>query len=353
MRLLQVAADGANGGGTTHVLQLLRCLSAKHEVAVATESNSYLLQQAKQLGIKTYDYDFMKSRFSGKAVSALSRAEEDFRPDITHCHGGRAAFFASFSRSQVRRIYTVHGYHFERKPFLPRIFGKWAEQRNAARSDVVLFVSKYDQSLAARQRLVASTKRQHVIYNGIPDPQVASEPNGNSDGPIGFVGRLVEQKHPELFLETLKRVPDVRAEIVGDGELKAALLEKIEAEGLSDRVHLHGGLPHREALSTMARFSTLVMPSRWEGLPILLLEAMALRVPIVATRVGGIPELIEHEKTGFLANESAQELAEFVSRVRNNPAERLAIVEAAKERVSSVFSEKAMVSSILEVYESL
>ena len=115
-----------------------------------------------------------------------------------------------------------------------------------------------------------------------------------------------------------------------------------------------GPLPHDRTLEVLSTLGVLVMTSRWEGLPILALEAMCAEVPIVATAVGGLPEIIEDGRSGMLVGtRSPDEIAAAVRRVTEDQEFRKLIIRNARERVQTLFSEDRMLAEIQKVYEQV
>ena len=150
-----------------------------------------------------------------------------------------------------------------------------------------------------------SADRICAIPNGVdcPDPQCLPAVGTRPGKTLLFVGRLTEQKDPMCLLSAFLKLPEslkasTQLTFVGDGPLRAALGERIQQEGLEERVRLAG---HRADVVEMMRESTvLVLPSRWEGLPNVVLEAMANGLPVVASHVDGVGELISDGQTGWL-----------------------------------------------------
>jgi len=190
-----------------------------------------------------------------------------------------------------------------------------------------------------------------VIYCGIhcEDIPVA---NAGDRRQLGFIGRLVEQKDPLLFLDCVELLPGYEAFLVGGGELEKKVKTEIARRGLSN-VTMLGSLPRRETLRALSQCAVLVMTSRWEGLPILSLEAMCAGVPLVAVDVGGIGEAIEDGQSGVLVrNRSANALADAVRRVAENESFRDSVIANARNRVRELFSEDRMFLEIRKIYES-
>lgn len=363
MKILHFVCDGAPGGGTNHVVQLLTRLGraeqdadrsetecdldgSEIECALLTEDGTYLAEIAEGLGVQTFVGSFFRSRTDRAAATRVKEVIAKFQPDIVHCHGGRAAFFYGRLKDPTTSFYTVHGFHFKRKSILPRWFGWAGELFSIRRADHVVFVSHYDQKLAVSARLLPQNKSHRVIHNGIAQPK--AEKGGRSLG-VGFVGRMVFQKHPELFLDVIQRLPNVQAVMGGDGELEPEIRKLVQQRGLSDRLQLLGGLPHTEALDVIANLDVLVMTPRWEGLPLLPLEAMLLGVPVVSTPVGGIPEVIDHNVSGWLGS-TADELAEGVDKIVNDDAYRQNIIEQARNTAQSKFAQQEMVNQLRGFY---
>jgi glycosyltransferase involved in cell wall biosynthesis len=144
-----------------------------------------------------------------------------------------------------------------------------------------------------------------VLYNGVEVPDSPANAASRSDGQfrILFVGRLARQKRPQDLVQAVTQLPAellqrTCVDILGAGELELELRNAIAASGLEDRVHLHGYQSDVEPWWATA--DLLVLPSAWEGLPNVVLEAMTHRVPVIAASVDGVREVIEHDETGWL-----------------------------------------------------
>ncbi|WP_374045207.1 glycosyltransferase family 4 protein [Pseudomonas donghuensis] len=184
-----------------------------------------------------------------------------------------------------------------------------------------------------RQAGVAEAKLQ-VIPNGLPDAQALPERrHGDGRWLAGYVGRLSREKGPDLFLDALiplcQRHPQLAAVMLGDGPERKALQARIDAAGLSERIRLPGYQTDMRAW--MARLDALVISSRTEGTPMILLEAMQDGVPVVAFGVGGIPDVIEHGHSGLLARPLAvDELAMQLEALMLDPAQAGELITRAR-----------------------
>jgi glycosyltransferase involved in cell wall biosynthesis len=349
MRVLEVVADGDPGGGTTHVVQILEGLRQEYSLGLVTQRESYLSHHAESLGVPVFGMDFFRSRLDPRAPIRLSRIVQEFDPQLVHLHGGRAAFFAALASPKAPTIYSVHGYHFLHKNTVMRRLALSAERLAARRAKEIVFVSRYDASVAEDYKIASATGRRTIILNSVPLP----EGSGAHADPrhVGFAGRLEHQKDPSLFLDVMEKLPEYHATMIGRGTLEAEVKAEIERRSLFN-VRMLGALPHSELLEALPGFGVVVMTSRWEGLPILPLEAMWLGVPVVAANVGALDEIIEHEKSGLLVDSrSPEDFVRAVERLAEDTELRERIVKSARDRIRSHFSEKRMLADIWTLYQ--
>lgn len=208
-----------------------------------------------------------------------------------------------------------------------------------------------------RHRVVHPDVR--VIPNGVRLERFESLQPLLPRGPsrvIGFIGRLEPQKDPATALRAFAQVrtamPDVRLRIVGDGSLRDPLRAEARRLGLEEAVEFVGAT--REVAGALAGLDLLLLSSTREGCANAILEAMAAGVPVVATAVGGTPELIEQGVTGLLASpRDPQALAERLIELLTNPAKAEAIRAAARARVREQFSVERMVEAHERLYQQL
>ncbi|GAB4255721.1 MAG: hypothetical protein Kow0065_03990 [Methylomicrobium sp.] len=349
LSILQIVADGAPGGGTTVVLGLCEDLLATEQwnVVLVTQPDSYALQQAQQLGIKTLPFDFFTSRFDRSIPRRLAALIDEVKPDLIHVHGGRAAFpfcSAPLKTLPYPLIYTVHGYHFRLKTGPLKWLGWFAEWQIARRCRFLTWVSQGDKAIAARWHLTPPNRdNTAVIYNGIHpgdfsditpqpvgwvaakrkpishrakwfDPRWVSlrstHPTALASDPLPqdkpydlvFAGRLHTQKNPLFMVDIvacLKERP-VSLLMVGGGELESQLQTYAQSQGVDHLMTFTGALSHRESLQALCSARVAVMPSLWEGFPVLPLEAGYLEIPVVAADIPGIDEIIIDGENGYL-----------------------------------------------------
>jgi glycosyltransferase involved in cell wall biosynthesis len=262
----------------------------------------------------------------GRLWLALRRS----RPDVVHQHVGGPGVRAMIRAAGGARI-------------VGHLHGRVAES-GLLRPAAVL--ARGADAVIATSYAVASTSpvRCEVIYPGV---DVGPEPPARGEGSvIGFAGRLVPLKGVDALIAVMPQVraeaPGARLEIAGDGPQRAAL------EGLRDPATTFLGW-QVDLRPLFRRWAVLAMPSREEGFGLAALEGMAAGLPVVATRVGGIPEVVQHEVTGLLA--SHDQLAAALIRLLRNPALRHTMGQMGYRRAAGEFGADRMSERICALYE--
>jgi glycosyltransferase involved in cell wall biosynthesis len=351
--LLQVVGDGLPGGGTTVVLQLSERLAARGaEVTVASQSGSYLLQQAARLGLRTLPLDFSRRRTTAAVTRALWRHALAHEGTAIHAHGARAGLPVALlsSRAVLARYYTVHGFHYGSKPAVVRHLAMAVERFCMARADATVFVSTHDRETAVKVRLLPSGAPMHVIPNGADHAEPSIE---EPEFDIAFLGRLHRQKNPLILPQILTALRPLRPSlcIIGAGALESSLREAAAAAGVAEQMTFLGGLGHADALAVLGRVRVMLLPSLWEGLPVSVLEAMHRGIPVVASAVHGTEELVADGDTGFLvpvADVSAY--ADRVRRLLTDDELRARIGARALARARAAFSTEGQVAAHIALY---
>lgn len=286
--------------------------------------------------------------------AAVRRLCEELRPDVVHTHGYRSDVADSgVARSMgIPTVTTLHGFTGgDRKN---RLY-EWLQVEALRSFAAVVAVSR-----AMADRLAArgvNPRRLHTIPNAFdPDRPRLERAEArlrlgvsDQDFVVGWVGRLSPEKGGDVLLDALALLPGpgVRGAIVGDGPDRAALEERTRSLGIADRVNWAGTIP--DASRLFPGFDAFVLSSRTEGMPIVLLEAMAARVPVVATRVGGVPDVVSGAEALLVPSEDPEGLAAAVGAVREDAAGARERASAARRRLEREFS----VEPWLRRYETL
>jgi glycosyltransferase involved in cell wall biosynthesis len=185
------------------------------------------------------------------------------------------------------------------------------------------------------------------IANGVPD-QPTSPPACHSPMIVGSVGRLDAMKGHDILLRAIAQVDQVRAIILGEGEYRSTLETLINDLGIGDRVELPGWVENPRIY--LPRFDVIVMPSRSEGFPLAMVEAMLAARPVIATRVGSMPEAILDQQTGLLIEKNDIDgLVKALRDLRDNPVKRLYLGETARKMALHQYTVEIMTTQ----YEQL
>lgn len=363
LRLLHVTSCCTVGGCEQHVLTLLRRLDGqRYDRWLAyfeeqPDAADVMVDDFRAAGVRTVDLHATGRNDPGAfwRLGALLRKQ---RFQIVHAHSLRAeaalAFWARFVEPRPRLVRSLHNTDpFYDHPVLHRIGGWSAGQmsRIIAISDAV--------AEFAREKLGASAAPIQRIYYGV---DLANYPPPRTEAPrtnrIAIVARLAQQKGYHVLIDAMARVleavPNAQLLIIGheDDLTIAELAAYAHQRGVGQTITFLG---FRADISDLLRdVDVFVLPSLWEGFGLVLLEAMALSLPVVASRVGPIPEVVEDQRTGRLVppGDSAA-LADALVSLLRNPALAFGMGLAGRARVSERFSLDAMVSQIEALYREL
>lgn len=346
------------GGGEVQLLSLVSGLVERGEdVVVAAAEGSRMLEEARAIdGLDVHPVDFRAGSPTGIALS-IAR-------DIPHAAiVVGTGFFANVVARQlgvaiksriVNIAHVVPGANrLQGEKWISRL-ARWALDTNTRR-----FVDRWVAvSDAAAQGLIADKVRASkvvTIANGIDVDKVRKRAGVRSEHEgvrIGFAGRLERIKAPELFVELAARIPEATFVVAGSGSLADDLATQAETLGVAARVEFLGFV--NEVEPVLASFDVMVVPSRSESAPMAILEAQALGVPVVATDVGGIPELVLDGKTGLLVpSEDIDALEAAVRQLLGDGRLRARLVADARARVELEFTRERMIDRYLELFDEL
>jgi glycosyltransferase involved in cell wall biosynthesis len=360
----------AVGGVFRHVRDLAEeQAKAGHAVAIICDSTSggafedALLAELLphlRLGIHRFP---MRRQVSPSDIAATFRAMRQVRaldPDILHAHGAKGGVYArvigTFLRAfgaRVARIYSPHGgsLHYDVKSRAGRVY--FAAERGLGRmTDAFIFVSAFE-AAAYLEKVGRPRRLARIVRNGLRPAEfepVAPAPDARD---FVFVGELRDLKGPDVLIEALARLRDVgngpppSAVIVGAGDDQPRYRALVAERGLSGAVTFLPRMPAREAF---ALGRVMVVPSRAESMPYIVLEAIAAGLPLIATRVGGIPEIFAGESDRLVPPSDASALAAAMGQAHDDPAAARARADGLRQQIRREFSTSAMASTINGVY---
>jgi glycosyltransferase involved in cell wall biosynthesis len=349
VRILEVIQEMQTGGAERVVLSLAAGAEAAGD-AVAIAAAPGALDESVRC--PRFELPLIQRRPGAVLVAAwhLARVLRRWRPTVVHCHNPTMALvtaIATIRGSRVPAVVSVHGVPDEDYVRASRAL-RWS------RLPVVACGPGVARALAEHGVDVLTT-----IVNGI-SPAPAPADRGSlmeewglpSDRPlIVSVGRLVEQKDHALVIRAIAELPDVTLAILGKGPDERALDDLRAGLGVGDRVVLAGR--RRDAREIIGAADVLAMGSRWEGLPLVALEAMSARTPLVATDVRGIRELLINERHCLLVRSGdATAFAHALDRILRDSELRTRLVDEASA-VASGLTIDAMVARFLDLFDEV
>jgi glycosyltransferase involved in cell wall biosynthesis len=348
------------GGLFRHVLDLAQGQAARgHRVGiVAGESAAESSADAKldalagrlALGVSRIPIQRQVGLGDAVAVRHVTRVMAETEPDVVHGHGAKGGAFARLAVGGGIRIYTPHGgsLHYGRWTLQGMVY-RLAERVLMRRTDLLLFESDF--ARRTYEATIGTLGMVRVVHNGVGETEFerVTPKLGASD--IVTIGELRYLKGIDVLIEALNQLASsgrkLTAAIVGEGPDGQSLQQLTAQYGLSDAIRFVGYQPARQAFSLG---HLLVVPSRAESLPYIVLEAAAAGVPMIATRVGGIPEIFTTAEP-LLPPGDASALARAIAAALDNLPAAQAAAQQLRERVRDLFSQDAMVAGILAAYQ--
>lgn len=368
MRILYVVTGATYGGAPAHVLNLIRGdLKRGYKVGLVSGLEPWLIEEAKKLKIyHSLNPYFVQPFHPFKDLLAflpVYKAIRYFKPDLVSAHSTKAGIVARLACALLKKkvVFTAHGWAFTegRRMWKRRIFAL-VERFAALFTKKVICVSNYDKDLALKFK-IAPPEKLVVIHNGVdPDPfvkadgsKIREEFNLNDEIVICMVGRLAPPKDHFTLLKALKMLKGkVKLLSVGDGNLGLKIKEYIVQNDLNDSIVLTG--KRKDVPQFLAASDIFVLSSQWEGLPYTIIEAMMSGLPVIATRVGGVPELVEDGITGYLVPpKDHRSMASAINKIINDPSLRQHMGKMGRKKAMEKFTLERMLQETEKVYEDI
>jgi glycosyltransferase involved in cell wall biosynthesis len=343
------------GGAQTFAASLLHGLRERWDIEVAAHGpEGALVEACRRDGVPFHHVESLvrdpDPRRDLRAVGELRTLARKVRPDVVQINSSKAGVLArvALAGTGIPSVYTAHGWAFSGRTGKAGTAYTLAERASAPLGDAIVCVSAWDRGLALERR-VGRPGALHVIHNGIEAPAVPSDRGPWPERPLlACTARLAPPKDLLTLLEALAGEPAWRLRVIGDGPDRPAIDERRAALGLQDRVELLG--ERSDVPEQLREVDAFVLPTLWEGLPYSILEAMAAALPVVASRVGGVPEEVVDGETGFLVErQDPAALAGALRRLHQDGAGARAMGVAGWQRAGRRFS----LAEMVERYDAL
>lgn len=345
MKILQVITRSELGGAQMVVAQLANTLCRDHEVIVAAGEGDGKLWEIIDKRVTIIECKHLQRALSPlkdlRAIVELRRIYRRYRPDVVHLHSSKAGALGRVVFPRGKVVYTVHGFDSIRvafRKFLP------IERALQHRARAIVAVSDYD-----RLNLDSEGINSNVvtIHNGLAKPEIEISVEHRAlfsryAKVVLCVARLSAPKLPELFIETARRLPDYGFIWIGNQEGVESLGE------LPSNCHFLGNITGAGAYCSMANI--FMLPSNYEGLPMVIIEAMSHGCPVVASNVGGISEIVTNGENGYVVSNTAEEFAERIAHILASNEREGQFSQAAQQTYARQLTVDRMAERYLDIY---
>lgn len=352
LRILQVISSSTTSGAERHVFSLARKMARRgHTIEVVCPPGGWLTEELRVNGITVHESD-MHGRGWLRTAGLIARRMRQGEFDLVHSHLTRATYIGAVA-GLLRNVPAVSTVHIANHDQIYK--------RMARGSNRLIAVSNYVRGMLHGRGI--PERYIETVYNGTDfcDFEQSSpesfkkELNLPQDRRlVGLVGRVCPEKGHLLMIEALPRVlrehPDAHMVFVGrvEQQFREEVERAVDSAGVADRVTLTGA--RHDVPRVLDAFEFTAMPSHKETFGVAAIEAMARGKAVVASRVGGLPEVVRHQQTGLLIDLRPEELSESVSYLLSNAAERQQMGHLGRNLVEEKFTLRQMVDRLETVY---
>lgn len=366
IRVLQTIRQGLIGGGETHVLSLVGQLdTTRFHPIVLSFTDGPMIDQLRKMGVEHHVIPSLKAfdLMQWRKVKELLQ-EEDI--DIVHAHGSRAAsnLFFPARALKIPLLYTIHGWSFhDDQPFMVkqlRVFSERFLTANMQRN-ISVSASNFETGKAHFSNFQSTIINNGIDLNRFNPENAAKDIRSELNIPahhtlVGFIARMTAQKDPltmiRAFAQVLQQRKDTTLLMVGEGELRADMERLVNELGIQEHVIFQ---PFRQDVPDILQATDIYcLPSLWEGMPIGLLEAMAMKNAVVVTNVDGSREIIQHMKNGCMVEaRNTAMLSDTILNLIGGKDLREKLQNAALATVRQNFSVVEMTARVEQLYEEV
>lgn len=340
MKILQVITLCELGGAQSVVINLANELCKEHEVIVASGEGDGKMWTMLDSKVKRIHCKHLKRELSPindlRTLFDFYSLCRKYKPDIIHLHSSKAGMLGRMAFPSKKVIYTVHGFDSIRlvyRKFLPieRFMQRYCK--------AIVGVSKYDEKWLKYEGIIRNVC---VIYNGVNKlekkiPQLPFMELKRKN--ILCIARLSPQKRTDLFLEVASLLPEYNFIWIGNQHA---------VDEHTQNVYFLGNIPNASVYNQIA--DLFILPSNYEGLPMVIIEAMSYGCPIVASNVGGISEIVRNGQNGYVVNNDAKEFSEKIRDILEDEEKHSKFSENSYHLFQEQLTVQKMVESYVELY---
>jgi len=362
--LLHVITRLPIGGAEQLLLGIIKHLDPKKftSVVCCIQDRGELADEFESNGVTVINLDLMaKGRFDRSVVPSIRKLIIKYQIDVIHTHLYHANLYGRLAARHEKKpvIASVHNTYAHQKwhrHLINRYLGRYTFCVTAGSADVKNDLIKIDHLPQEKILLLPNAIDLNRVSTSLPSHHAKHHLGFNHDDfVIGTVGRIEKQKGHEFLIQAISHIrnkhniPKIKLLIIGDGDLLPALHQKCNMLGISDICKLPGSMP--QLANIYRAIDVFVMPSLWEGLSLAMLEAMAAELPIIATNVGGVNDVIKHEEHGLIVKPGDYfEISSAIQRLYFSPTLRKQLSLSGAQRVRENYSITSMASILSTLY---
>lgn len=366
-KVLHIQKVSSIAGSENHLLTLLPLLKEYGyiiEILIFTEkkqSSDLFVEKMKAKGIKTERFIIENKHFNPSLIPRLVKKIKQEKYDLVHTHLIHADLYGMIA-AKIAGVKAIVSSRHNDNAFRRKFPWNLLINLNTKLADHLICISESLKQFSMKYEGTPEQKISVIYYGFKPqnkpiNSNLKKEFNWSEEITIiGIVARLIEQKGHSTLLKAMSQIlpefPPTKLVIIGDGTLRQSLEEYSKKLGINKQTHFLGY--HQNAAEMMHDFDIFVHPSRWEGFGLVFLEAMAAKLPIIATNVSAIPEIVEDKTTGLLVpKDDEKALVKAISKLLSNPDLAKNMGEKGKKRLENYFTVDIMTQKIANLYEQL
>lgn len=344
MRVLEIITLCELGGAQSVVANIANGICDAHDVIVASGEGDGKMWQMLDNKVQRVHCKYLKRKPSPlsdlRTLYDFWKLYRNFRPDIIHLHSSKAGILGRMVFPKKKTIYTVHGFDTVRMANRRFLF---LEKMMQYKCSSIVAVSKYDE-----HNLISENIRKNIstVYNGTHIPNVPEGLNfripEKYSKVVLCIARISYPKNHLLYMEAARLLPEYAFVWIGNKEA---------VPDAPENVFFMGNIQNAAIYTSIA--DLFVLPSDYEGLPIVIIEAMSLGKPVVASNVGGVAELVKSDVNGYTLENKAELFAEKIKYILDNPNVHARMSKASKEMYEKDFTVDKMVDGYKEIYNKL
>ena len=357
--LYVITRADAIGGAQVHVKDLAIALQQdNHKVLVLTGEQGVFNEDLREVGIKSIPCKFLRKQINpfldGKSLRYIVHIISEFKPDLIAAHSSKTGILSRLASkiSQVPCVFTAHGWSFTTGiPQPHRTIYRILEKATSSFADKIICVSEYDRTIGIQAGM--NSEQLLTVHNGMKDipPNLMANPVCSQPVKIVMIARFDRQKDHTTLIEAFQGL-DAELVLIGDGPNMLKVQQQVEKLEISKKVRFLGF--RQDIAKILAEVQIFTLVSNWEGLPCTIIEAMRAGLPVVASDVGGVKEIVTDNQTGYIVPRGdvatlRQKLAYLIA----NESARTSMGILARQKYESELTFQHMYDKTLAIYQEV